>query len=248
MSDSMFSNQKMQFGLNGNTLKIIAAITMLIDHTGFLLFPQSVVLRVIGRLAYPIYAFMIAEGCRHTRNKLRYFIGIFVLAVLCQTVYFFVVRDLELSILVTFSLSILLIYAWQFCRKCFEENDVFRGILSLALLVSLIVGVYGLNQWIYVDYGFWGSVTPLLASIFMRRDQKSSGFDRNVIHVTMLGLGLLMLSWEYGAIQSYSFLALPLLYLYNGHRGKVKMKYFFYIFYPVHLTVLQGIYMLFQLF
>ena len=72
MSDSMFSNQKMQFGLNGNTLKIIAAITMLIDHTGFLLFPQSVVLRVIGRLAYPIYAFMIAEGCRHTRNKLRY--------------------------------------------------------------------------------------------------------------------------------------------------------------------------------
>ena len=59
--------------LNGNHLKLIAAFTMLLDHVGILLFPQIRLLRILGRLAYPIFAFMIAEGCRYTKNKLRYF-------------------------------------------------------------------------------------------------------------------------------------------------------------------------------
>ena len=55
--------------LNGNHLKLIAAFSMLLDHAGILLFPQIRMLRIIGRLAYPIFAFMIAEGCRYTKNK-----------------------------------------------------------------------------------------------------------------------------------------------------------------------------------
>ena len=55
--------------LTGNALKILAALFMTIDHIGVMLFPRVLVLRIIGRLALPIFAFMIAEGCKYTRNK-----------------------------------------------------------------------------------------------------------------------------------------------------------------------------------
>ena len=55
--------------LNGNHLKLIAAFTMLLDHAGILLFPHVKLLRILGRLAYPIFAYMIAEGCRYTKNN-----------------------------------------------------------------------------------------------------------------------------------------------------------------------------------
>ena len=57
-----------RFGLSGNQLKVIAMVTMAIDHIGAYLLPQAMWMRIIGRLAFPIYAFLIAEGCRHTRS------------------------------------------------------------------------------------------------------------------------------------------------------------------------------------
>lgn len=57
----------------------------------------------------------------------------------------------------------------------------------------------------------------------------------------MLGIGLVVLSTLSGIIQVHALLSLPLLLLYSGKRGKVNLKYFFYIFYPLHLAVLQGI-------
>lgn len=231
-------------GLSGNSLKLIAAACMLIDHAGFLLFPKLLLLRIIGRIAYPIYAFMIAEGCRYTKNRFRYFMGIFLLAVVCQTVYFVVVRDPGFSILITFSLSILLIYGWQLCKQCFAGTVLWKKTGAVAVFAGLLLGTYGLNQVATVDYGFWGSITPLLASLFMQRGNRTSRFDRREVHVTMLGIGLGILSLEYGFVQSWCLLALPLLYFYNGTRGKAGLKNFFYIFYPAHLVVLQGIYLL----
>ena len=70
--------------LSGNMLKIIAAVTMLVDHAGILFFPSQNIYRIIGRLAFPIFAYMIAEGCKYTRNKIRYFAMIFGLAAVCQ--------------------------------------------------------------------------------------------------------------------------------------------------------------------
>ena len=69
--------------LSGNALKLLAALFMTIDHVGVLLLPHVIVLRILGRLALPIFAYMIAEGCRYTRNRLRYFGSVFALGVLC---------------------------------------------------------------------------------------------------------------------------------------------------------------------
>ena len=73
-----------KIGLTGNQLKILALIAMTIDHVGVMLFPESVWLRVIGRLAFPIFAYMIAEGCHYTRSKSRY-LGLCIgVAALCR--------------------------------------------------------------------------------------------------------------------------------------------------------------------
>ena len=215
--------------LTGNALKIIAAVAMVCDHAGLMFFPGTAVLRTIGRLAYPIFAFMIAEGCKYTRSKGRYFGMIFLLALTCQTVYFFVDGTLYLSILFTFSLSILTIYALQHFKA---KKDPLSGFLFL----TAVAGVWVLNQVFTIDYGFWGCMVPVFAAVF--HDTK---YDRLPVHTAMLGLGLLLLSASIGGIQYYSLLALPLLQCYNGRRGKWKLKYFFYVFYPAHLVILQAI-------
>ena len=218
--------------LNGNHLKLIAAFTMLLDHAGILLFPGITLFRILGRLSYPIYAYMIAEGCRYTRHKLRYFFIIFGLGTACQLVYFFFSGDTYLNILLTFSLSILLIFALQ---ASYESK---RKPLWSILFCAGFLTVYGLNQLFTIDYGFWGVMTPVFVSFaYLRRFPRWTS-------VLLLGTALLLLAADLGGIQYYSLLSVPLLLVYSGERGKVNMKYFFYIFYPVHLVVLQGIAML----
>ena len=97
---------KTKFSLTGNQLKSIAMIAMTCDHVGLQLLPQFPILRIIGRLALPIFAYMIAEGCRHTRNRPRYLLTILGFAFICQAVYFFAMGSVYMCILVTFSLSI----------------------------------------------------------------------------------------------------------------------------------------------
>ena len=99
--------------LSGNMLKIIAAGAMFLDHLGLMFFPGNEIFRILGRLAFPIFAFMIAEGSKYTRNRLRYFGQLFGLATVCQAVYFLVDGSLYLSVLFTFSLSLGMIFALQ---------------------------------------------------------------------------------------------------------------------------------------
>ena len=221
--------------LNGNHLKLIAAVTMLLDHAGILLFPEIAIFRILGRLTYPIFAYMIAEGCRYTRNKLRYFLLVFGLGAGCQIVYYFFSGDTYLNILLTFSCSILLIYALQasYDAKTWQKQTLWSMLFCAGFLT-----VYGLNHSLTIDYGFWGVMVPVFVAFAHLRKFP------HWASVLMLGVALALLSADMGGIQHYSLLALPLLLFYSGKRGKHKMKYFFYIFYPVHLVVLQGIAML----
>ena len=98
-------------------IKIIAAASMLIDHMGLLLFPQYRFMRILGRLAFPLYAFCIAEGFYYTRDRKRYFLQIFVLGLLCQIVYFIADGSMYLGVLIAFSLSILLMWTLDGVKK-----------------------------------------------------------------------------------------------------------------------------------
>lgn len=223
-------------GLSGNTLKLIAAVSMLLDHAGVILFPGCRLLRILGRLAFPIFAFMIAEGCRYTRNRVRYFLRMFVLACLCQTVYFLVDGSMYLGILFTFSLAVPVIWSVQQARELLAgDAPLLRKTLGVLSPLALTACLYLLNRYVVVDYGFWGCMCPVLAGLLPDGRYQRTG------SAALLGLGLLALGYDHGGIQYYALLALPLLLCYSGARGRLRMKYFFYIFYPAHMVLLYGI-------
>ena len=214
-------------GLSGNMLKLMGAAAMLLDHMGLMFFPGNEMFRILGRLAFPIFAFMIAEGAKYTRNRRRYLGQLLALATSCQAVYFLVDGSLYLSVLFTFSLSLGMIFALQNWKR--QPSTV-----SFVLFLASVGATWALNRIFTIDYGFFGCTVPVFAAL-----PHGTKFDRKEISTACLGLGLLLLAWDIGAWQIWSLAALPLLLLYSGQRGKYRMKYFFYIFYPAHLALLQ---------
>lgn len=226
------------FLLSGNVLKILAAVTMTVDHVGMTLFPGLPVLRFIGRLAFPIFAFMVAEGCAHTRSMGRYFLHMAVLALICQTTYTIAMQSWFLCVPVSFALAIPLVFALQQWKR---TTDKLPKRLWAVIFLAGIVAVWALTRCVTLDYGFWGCMMPVAASLFRDADTK---LDKNIVHVLAMGAVMVPLAMSLGLWQWYSMLALPLLLLYSGQRGKYKMKYFFYVFYPAHLVIIQGLSMI----
>lgn len=243
----MTSNRINDYGLSGNMLKIIAALSMLIDHIGMILLPEVKILRIIGRISFPIYAFMLAEGCVYTKNRLRYFLTVLILGAGCQIVYYIHDNSTYMGILITFTLSIVVVYAMQYLKTAmFEtEGSWIKRCVATVVLLSAIAGVYFLNKVFQIDYGFWGCMAPAFASLFRKPRASTSAvwekLDRQILHVFMFGICLVMISCVSGQNQAYCLFSLPLLMLYSGKRGKTQMKSFFYIFYPTHLLILECI-------
>ncbi len=230
---------------SGNALKLIAAAAMLIDHVGVILLPQLLLLRIVGRIAFPIFAFMIAEGCRYTKNKARYLLVMLGVGGACQIALFLYNRSLEMNVLITFSLSVILIYAFQWVKETLFFRNVHVGALigTILLCSALICGVGILGIYVDLDYGATGAMLPLFASLLHPpRHTGNTHFHRlddPRLHALMMSVGMLILALDDGGIQFWSFLALPFLLLYSGKRGRWRLKYFFYVFYPAHLLLLQ---------
>lgn len=216
-------------GLSGNQLKILAVIFMTIDHIGLYLFPGVSIFRIIGRLAFPIFAFTFAEGCKYTKNRTRHFLVLCLFAVLCQAVYSYAMKSLYQNILVTLALSALVIYSFDFAKKT-------RSFLSYSLAIAVLILVFYIcfmlpsviGRGFAIDYGFYGVMLPVLCYIGKTKQEK----------VLLLSMGLLLLAPSIGTIQLFSLFAVPIIALYDGTRGKWRMKNFFYIYYPLHLVVI----------
>ncbi len=216
--------------LSGNQLKIIALITMTLDHVGLQLLPQYPILRVIGRLAMPLFAYMIAEGCRYTRNRSRYLLSIASMATVCQLVYFFAMGSLYQCILVTFSLSICLIYVIDIAKSKGKLIYWLTAIATTVLVIFIctyLPVMLAASTDFAVDYGIWG----VLLAVFIY-------FAPDRFKVLATALALIPLSITYGGVQWYCLISCLLLLLYSGKRGKAPMKNLFYIYYPTHLVVI----------
>jgi len=209
---------KERAGLTGNQLKIIAMIAMTCDHVGLQLLPQLGLLRVIGRLALPVYAYMIAEGCRHTRDRKKYLLRLTTLAFVCQVVYFFAMGSLYQCILVTFSLSVCLIWLWDG-----RPGPLFYIACVSAWALCRVVPDLLPHTDFRIDYGIWGVLLPWMIYVGS---------------IKGLTVGLLLLALSYGGYQWFAFAAVPLLMLYNGQRGKANIGKLFYYYYPAHLVII----------
>ena len=232
---------------------------MLCDHMGLLLFPDIPVFRYVGRIAMPLFAFFIGEGCRYTRNRRRYFLQLAGLAVFCQAVYageaLFSGGGISVysefwyfNILFTFALASV---------GCFLLCDVKNGAakqrkketaVSCARFALWAVCVSALTYFAWrkrtdagwtlcFDYGISGLLLPLSAVLFDAPRKKRFAFL----------LALLLYCFIFAAHTDYvwfSLLSFPLILLYNGKGGSKKLKPVFYIFYPAHLGILYLIAML----
>ncbi len=223
-------------GLTNNQLKIIAMLSMLIDHIGMILFPQIKLFRIIGRIAFPIFAYMIDEGCTYTRNKLKYICSLASFGIICQAIFFLGTGSMYMNVLITFTLSVICIFSIDFFNK---SKNLFSGFILLAvaiilILLCIIIPEISNFHSFAIDYGMLGVLLPVSIYIAHNKAQK-------IICTIVL---LLLMGFVFKGVQMFALLSIPLLLLYNGKRGKVNLKYMFYIFYPIHLALIYGISML----
>lgn len=206
-----------KYGFNGFTLKWIAVITMIIDHVGMGLFPQYPIMRIIGRFAFPIYCFLLVEGAMHTSNKRKYLTRLLLFALISEIPFnlvlsgtpFYLTRQ---NIFFTLFLGLAAVFLLES-----KMNKVFS--LSLAVILCFVA------RFMHVDYGGAGVLFILIFYIF-RNYPLMRAFAFVIATMTI-----------YQGIQWYAILALIPISCYNGKQGP-KMKYFFYLVYPIHLLIL----------
>ena len=215
-------------GLTGNQLKLIAMITMTCDHVGVQIFPQCLWLRILGRLAMPIYAYMIAEGCRHTRDRKKYLQRLLGMGALWQLVYLLGMDSLYMCILITFSLSVILICLMDAAEQektTKSQIHLALGVLSVFFVCTVLPDLLPHTDY-EIDYGLPGVLLPVLIY---------GGGTKGLL------IGLTLTALKYGGVQWIAFLTVPLLLAYNGQRGKANIGKLFYWYYPLHLVAIYGI-------
>lgn len=215
--------------LSGNQLKMIALVAMTIDHIGSYLMRDLIILRIIGRIAFPIFAYMLAEGCKYTKNRVKYMLVLGGTA-LIMSVGFAIMGNWQQRVLTTLLMSSALCFSLDWLLKK-------RNLLSFLVFVLGVCAVYVITvvlppmiktRSFSIDYGFFGVLFPVAVfAVNSKRDK--------LIAATLM---CIMLSNVYAYVQWYSLLAIPLLALYNGKRGNVRMKYFYYAYFPAHLFVI----------
>lgn len=217
-------------------LKIIAIITMIIDHLGYAIFGEFSFFNYIGRIAFPIFAFQISEGYIHTKNLKKYFLRLFLFAIISQIPFMLfhsiLSNELYLNIFFTLFLGLLSIYIYDKCEYKIQ------GIFSAIILASIA-------QVTRCDYGFFGVSIILIFYIF-----KDNIIKADIFFIIATALKYAIPCIEYKVFpQEYLYLFLGTSFsvifitLYNGKKGK-NIKYLLYMFYPIHLILLYGIYLI----
>ena len=245
-------------GISGFVLKMIAVISMLIDHTGAVIVegkinmmapnamtdPNEIVsfamdnpklmlldiaMRLIGRFAFPIFAFLIVEGFLHTRSVVKYAINLGVFALISE-IPFNLAIDGSLKSLdhqnVFFTLFLGLICIWAIRELAEKERlgpEKWKRVVCSILLVAAFCAIaYVLKT----DYGMWG--VAVIAILYLLRGYRKTGFALACLLLTIMSL-----------TEISSFLMLIPVAFYNGKRGPKINKYVFYAIYPLHLGILD---------
>jgi hypothetical protein len=210
------------FDLGREALKWVAIITMTVDHIGAILFSDQIYFRIIGRISFPLFCYLLILGIEKTRNVSKYFIRLLFFALVSQ---------------IPFSLALGL--------KPFESLNIF---FTLALGVWLIhfykknspIALFPIFVSIFInfDYRLYGLILIACMQIL------HSNIKNGIISIFLLN-ALSLLLWE---IQIFSIFALPFIVIYKTGFLKMKFKektkypfwrkYFFYTYYPLHLYIL----------
>ena len=232
--------------LGGGAIKLLACLFMLVDHIGMILLPEVTALRIIGRLAMPLFAFTFAEGCRHTRHKAKRFVIVFAIGIVTGTGMSTAYGEPHFDIMTTLSLSSLVIYSLDGLKNGVAERNARAAALMSAALAASLGGSIWLCCFsgVHIDYGIAGVLLPVTVRLFDPPVLNNAPAPAYRPHVSLpaFAAGLVELSVALGGIQFFCLASLPVLAFYGGSVGRVRMKYFFYVFYPAHLALLAAVY------
>ncbi|MCJ7688602.1 MAG: conjugal transfer protein TraX [Clostridiaceae bacterium] len=231
-------------------LKVIAVLLMLIDHTGAVIFPDTIILRLIGRLSFPIFSYLIVVGYTKTKSFSKYLTRLIIFAGLSQIPFslafgdqssinsfsdffnFFIGgSDPHLNVFFTLALGLLAIRTWDK-----EESELVKifTVLSLAIIANVF----------HTDYNMYG-IAMILAFYIYRDNKIKTVISQTIVYILFDASRILFYVYKFPSItleiawfsQALSLLALIFIFKYNHKKGK-DLKYFFYAFYPLHLLVL----------
>lgn len=212
------------------TLKIIAILTMLIDHISAVFINDGSqlfwVTRGIGRLAFPIYCFLIVEGYYHTKNVKKYMLRLATFALISEVPFDLCFRHKVFNfgyqnVFFTLLLGLCAVYGIDQWKKKYNAQQMMElmGTFAIAMVAMFIAQV------LLTDYNIYGIL--LILCFYMMRGRKVS----LVLSVTAI-TAIMSHPVQYCALIAF----LPI-FLYNGRKGP-NVKYLFYIFYPAHLMIL----------
>lgn len=237
--------------LNGFQLKIIAIVLMFIDHAGALFFPNIMLIRIIGRLSFPLFAFSITQGYLHTRSVKKYLLRLGTCAILFQIPDWFSTIYAKLTNNQFFGVHYVLnIFATLFFGLA--AVTLFDKLKSKGLLWSWLgaVAMAVLAEVTGADYGAYG-VFYILMFYLAGTDTKRIFIGITVLHAAYGAYEAIFSLIQTSsaafphAIQLFSMFSAFLVSMYNNEQGR-KMKFFFYAFYPGHMILLYLIQALVQ--
>ncbi len=212
--------------MNSFQIKVLAVASMIVDHVGFVFFPQVTILRVFGRLAFPLFALLISEGFIKTSNRRRYFFRLTTFAIYSHIPYIFMIRagggvGYQINIFFTLSAGLL----------CLILLDKYKNIFIRVFIVgfALLVAMY-----FRFEYGAYGILLILSSYLFIKSHTKG----------LMAILPISLTNAFYRAyylgtyLQVYALAAIPFMYMYNGQKGPDGYRNWFYYIYPVHMLAI----------
>lgn len=210
--------------LSGSALKIIAVVSMVIDHYAYYLMDGNTmtyeVMRCFGRIAFPVFAFLVAEGFAHTRNRMRYFLSLMLFAVVSEVPWYLLNgADGTHNVMFTLALGVVALAAFERLRE-------HRVLCSCSILLTA-----WLAAWSGLDYE-WRGVLVIMVFYLLGMVKNTPVTLRRMLQL-LFAFPMMM---HYGI--TGALLACAVIFLYNGTRGFIHgnvAKYGFYAFYPAHL-------------
>ena len=215
--------------LSGSALKIIAVVSMVIDHCAYYLMDGNTmayeVMRCFGRIAFPVFAFLVAEGFAHTRNRMRYFLSLLLFASVSEVPWYLLNgADGTHNVMFTLALGVSAL-------AVFERLREHRILCCFFILLTA-----WLATWLGTDYEWRGVLLIVVSYLFgIIRSMNTPIILRRMMQL----LFVFPLMMHYGIIGA--LLACAVIFLYDGTRGFIHgnvAKYGFYAFYPVHLITI----------
>ncbi len=260
-------------GLNGNQLKLIAIITMFIDHTAAVLLEEGCWaelysrlsashgpdeayriiylidggMRTIGRLAFPIFLFLLVEGYKHTSDVTRYIVRIFIFGLIAEIPFDLAVGNAFIyteyqNVFFTLGFTLLMIALCNKVCNALYNDQKWLKIILCALIYFVIASVALMSL---ADYGAVGVTLGGIIYLTRNKPRVQPWAFLGALALMALATSFLplpqffMAFFDIGSvIELAATFAFFFIAKYNGERGTFRLKYFFYLFYPAHLFIL----------